>query len=95
MIPEDQDVILQIVLRYQSKNYLCETFAWLEDKIGGTGKEWVSGSEDDSVRNCEHDYACLLGDVVGDKDFGCDQKEIEVIDYWFYNRKTKKKVNKF
>jgi hypothetical protein len=69
----------KIILKYQEKEYECEGYCW-EDSPGF----WRSAYESDSVRNCEHDYACLLPkEVAKDKEFGCEQKEIEVIDYWF------------
>lgn len=87
-------VVLKIILRYQGKNYECEGFAWEEDFIYPNGeKAYSSGYEFDSVRNCEHDYACLLPeDVQGDTDFGCEPKDIEVIDYWFFDKINNKKL---
>lgn len=86
----NSDVGFKIILRYQNKEYTCDAYGWYEEDW----KEWISAYEDDGVRNCEHDYAALLPhELVGDKEFGCEQKEIKVIDYWFYDKKTNQKIN--
>lgn len=69
-----------ITLKYQNKEYECEGVCWYDEDAN----EWRSPFEFDGVRSCEHDYASLLPrSLVRDKDFGCVQKEIEVIDYKF------------
>lgn len=77
--------IFKIKLKYQGELYECEGHCWFDEY----DHEWRSGYEDDEVRNCEHDYAALLPpEVVRNKEFGCEEKEIEVIDYWFEDKKN-------
>lgn len=69
-----------ITLKFEGKEYKCEGHCWFDKDW----KIWRSAYEYDSVRNCEHDYASLLPqEVTKDKEFGCEQKEVEVVDYEF------------
>jgi hypothetical protein len=82
-MPKEPEKIFKIVLRYQGKDFTCEDSCFFDE----FSDEWRSHHEDDGVRTCEHDFACLLPlEVQGNKDFGCEQKEIEVIDYWFEDK---------
>ena len=87
-------VVLKIILRYKGKDYECEAYAWVKDYIYPNGEQaYRSGYEFDSVRNCEHDYGALLPEEVRkDVDFGCDEKEIEVQTYWFYDKVNNKNL---
>ena len=79
-----KEKIFKIKLKYQNKEYECEGYCWQEED-----GEWRSAYEYDGVRNCEHDYGTLLPDGVADDiDFSCDQKEIEIVDYWFEDKKN-------
>lgn len=81
-------VVYQMVLRYQGKSYLVDGYAWYDEIVG-----WRSAHEPDGVRTCEHDYAVYLPEEISrEKEFDCDQKEIEVVDAWFYDKINNKKL---
>ena len=85
---DNSEVVLKIILRYQNVDYECEGYAWEEEGY------YRSGYEHEGVRDCEHDYASLLPkEVTQGKDFGCEQKEIEVLDYWFFDKLNNKKID--
>jgi len=82
-------VEFRIVLEYKGKEYNCLGYGFYDESLD----IWVSPYEFEGVRTCEHDYAALLPtEVIGNKDFGCDKKEIEVVDYDFYDTKTGRKL---
>lgn len=82
----DINIQCRIVLYYQKKRYICNAYSWFDE----AWDMWITPyDQDGGVRSCEHDYAALLpSSVTKGKEFGCDQKEIEVLDYWWENIKT-------
>lgn len=85
---KDHDVVYRMTLRYQGKDYIVDGYCFYEEYGDGWG-EWRTPHEMDGVRCCEHDYASYLPDEVRkDKEFGCDKKEIEIIDEYFFDKTT-------
>ena len=71
--------IMIVVLRYKGKLYECIGYGWWDNDW----KEYISPNGWDGVRTCEHDYAALLPDEVrNDHEWGCEQKYIELVDYY-------------
>jgi hypothetical protein len=79
----------KFLLKYKGVEYTCEAYCWYEEAYG----HWYSPYEMDGVRTCQHDYASLIpNEIIGDDEIGCDGNKIEIVDDWFYNKDTGRRL---